>query len=207
MEAMRGPLAAVRPTAVCDRAPGAPTRLCARPWSPYVCGSRGGAYVQACSVDRSASRSFSAGCALGKEGPALDTPSDPLIRAGMRFCAAYKGGAVVRQCCGSGVFGRLKLGEKRPVLPGSSCIKLKCLQAHPRAGVGGVSKDRFLPVAISRHHLASAAAFAISYIVMVMVAVSLPIFFSFARMARARGHMIGWKVAVLWRRRSNPTFA
>jgi len=67
MEAMRGFFAAVRRTAVCDHAPGAPTKPCARPWSPYVHGSRGGAYVRACSVDRSASRSFSAGCALGKE--------------------------------------------------------------------------------------------------------------------------------------------
>ena len=68
MEAMRGLFAAVRRTAFCDHARGAPTRPCARPWSPYVRGSRGDACVRACSVDRSASRLFSAGWALGKEG-------------------------------------------------------------------------------------------------------------------------------------------
>ena len=102
MKAMRGLFAAVRRTTVCDHAPGARTRPYARPWSPYVRGSRGGAYVRACSVDRSASRLFSAGCALGKEGLTLDTPSDPLNRADVRFCAAYKGGPVVRQCRGIG---------------------------------------------------------------------------------------------------------
>jgi hypothetical protein len=102
MKAMRGLFAAVRRTTACDHAPGARTRPYARPWSPYVRGSRGGAYVRACSVDRSASRLFSAGCALGKEGLTLDTPSDPLNRADVRFCAAYKGGPVVRQCRGIG---------------------------------------------------------------------------------------------------------
>src|SRR4029078_3336315 len=64
--------APVRRRAVCDPAPGARTRPCAHPWSPYVSGSRGGAYVRACSVDRSASRSmFSAGCVLGEEGVTL----------------------------------------------------------------------------------------------------------------------------------------
>jgi hypothetical protein len=100
MEAMCGLFAAIRRTAFCDHARGAPTKPCDRPWSPYVCGSRGDAYVRACSVDRSASRLFSAGCALGKEGQTLGMPSDPLIRAAVRFCAAYKGGPVVRQCSG-----------------------------------------------------------------------------------------------------------
>ena len=102
MEAMCGLFAAIKRTAFCDHARGAPTKPCDRPWSPYVRGSRGDACVRACSVDRSASRLFSAGCALGKEGLTLDTPSGPLNRADVRFCAAYKGGPVVRQCRGIG---------------------------------------------------------------------------------------------------------
>src|SRR5689334_6831875 len=74
MEAMRGLLAAVRRTDVCDHGPVAPTKPCVRPWLPYVRGSRGGACVRACSVDRSASRLFLRWLRLGEGG------SKPSIR-------------------------------------------------------------------------------------------------------------------------------
>src|SRR6185295_16655929 len=133
---------AVRRTAVCDHAPGAPTKPCARLWSPSVSGSRGGAYVRACSVDRSASRSFSAGCALGKEGLTLDTPSDPLNRADVRICAAYKGGPVVRQCSRCWRLRQAQIAsqgvETRPVQPGG-IIGSKELQSY-----GGNAQTRHL---------------------------------------------------------------
>jgi hypothetical protein len=59
MKAMRGLAAAVRRTAACDCAPGAPTRPCVHLWLPCARGNRVGACVRACSVDRSASRSGS----------------------------------------------------------------------------------------------------------------------------------------------------
>jgi hypothetical protein len=58
MEAVRAAIfTAVRLTAVCVRVPGAPTRPCVHPLLPCARGSRDGACVRACSVDRSASRS------------------------------------------------------------------------------------------------------------------------------------------------------
>ena len=46
----------VRPKAACARACGVPTEPYVRPWWPCASGNRDDAYVQACSVDRSASR-------------------------------------------------------------------------------------------------------------------------------------------------------
>ena len=122
MEAMRGLFAAVRRTAVCDHAPGAPTRPCARPWSPYVRGSRDGACVRACSVDRSASRFVLRWLRLGEGGIHPRYAVRPTSSGRhVRFCAAYKGGPVVRQCRGIGGLRQGQIasqgGETRPVRP------------------------------------------------------------------------------------------
>jgi hypothetical protein len=100
MEAVRAAIfTAVRRTAVCVRVPGAPTRPCVHPLLPCARGSRDGACVRAYSVDRCASRSVLRWSRRGERGRRPRILVEPDVsRASTRFCAAYKGGALARQC-------------------------------------------------------------------------------------------------------------
>ena len=112
---------AVRRTAVCVSRPRRADTTLRPPLLPCARGSRDGACVRACSVEqRPLHVPFSAGRALKEEDAVLEFSSKPDVsRAGTRFCAAYKGGALARQC------DRLPIGPTLALIRGTSAANVK----------------------------------------------------------------------------------